>query len=86
MGFILGLIIFFILIAIFSTYMKSDGQSSRVYCAPMYYYDDEDDFDSFESYQEEPEAQATSEEPMLYGGLPYGDGMMYFEDDGDAYL
>ena len=47
---------------------------------------EDDDFDSFDSYQEEPEPEVPSEEPMLYGGLPYGDGEIYFEDDGDAYL
>ena len=53
-------------------------------CDSIVYVDD-DEFDSFNSY-EEPETQVTSEDPMLYGGLPFGDGQIFFEDDGDAYL
>ena len=54
-------------------------------CDTIIYVDD-DEFDSCNSYHEEPEPQVTSDEPMLYGGLPFGDGQIFFEDDGDAYL
>ena len=48
-------------------------------------YIDEDEVDSFGSLYEESAAKGSSE-PMLYGGLPFGDGQIYFEDDGDGYL
>ena len=54
-------------------------------CNSIVYIDD-DEFDTFNSYAEEPDPQPAPEEPMLYGGLPYGDGFIYFEDDGDAFL
>ena len=81
MGFLIGLIIFVILIAIFSPYMKSDGQLSRGYYASMDYYDEDDDFDTYESHEEE--SHDNSDSGMFYGGIPMGDSTLYLTDDDD---
>lgn len=76
------LIIFVVLIILLRNCCKKSSYT-RPYSGRDFAYND--DFDTLNSYHET-DKKNTSDDPKLYVGLPPGDNMIYFEDDGDSYL
>ncbi len=89
MGFLVFLLFFSITMIIVLGFNGDQWFPSKY---PASFYDDEDwdddddESDTFNSNAQQEKPKAAPKEPMLYGGIPYQDGQLFFEDDGDAFL